>query len=233
MPVRSEFALYILSLTSFYPYRPRMSNRAGVTVRGRRDSQQFESFTGTLDSVLDLVLVVDLDAENVLDLLGVDDNFLELLRLVVLLVLRELDGDAPADRGDVPLELSDSRFARVAVDDHVDRLLLELDYAVRESVLLDLLRNQVLEGDLELLVGGIARNPDDFEPVEERRLEVLERVRRGDEDDLREVEGQVQVVVRERVVLGGVQQLQQRRRRVLEGVCVSEEGTGKRFSEKK
>lgn len=51
-------------------------------------------------------------------------------------------------------------------------------------------------------------------PVEQRTGDGVEHVGGADEEDLREVEGHIEVVVSEGVVLLGVQQLEQRRRGV-------------------
>ena len=77
----------------------------------------------------------------------------------------------------------------------------------------DLLRDQVALGDLDLLVLGVAGQPDDLHPVEQRRRHV-HRVRGGDEHDVRQVVIDLQVVVVEVQVLLGIEHLQQRRRRI-------------------
>ena len=94
-----------------------------------------------------------------------------------------------------------------------DRQLL-LGQAVR----LELLRDEVLARDPELLVLGVARELDHVHPVEQRARDRLELVRRADEQDLREVERQVEVVVAEVAVLLGVEHLEHRARRVAAAV---------------
>ncbi len=61
----------------------------------------------------------------------------------------------------------------------------------------ELLRQQVALGDRELLGLGVARELDRVHPVEERAGDRVERVRGADEQHLREVERQVEVVVAE------------------------------------
>ncbi len=61
---------------------------------------------------------------------------------------------------------------------------------------------------------GVALELDDLQAVEQRRLDRAQLVGRGDEQDLAQVEGQVEVVVAEGVVLGRVEHLKQRRGRV-------------------
>ena len=83
-----------------------------------------------------------------------------------------------------------------------------------EAVLLDLARHQVALGDLELLLLGVARELDHLHPVAQRRRDRVELVRGGDEQDLRQVERQVEVVVAEAGVLLGVEHLEHRAGRV-------------------
>ena len=105
-------------------------------------------------------------------------------------------------------------LARVALDDLAQRVVGELDLGPAEAVLLDLARHQVALGDLELLLLGVAGELDHLHAVAQRRRDRLELVRGGDEEDPREVERQVEVVVAEGGVLLGVEHLEHRARRV-------------------
>ena len=67
---------------------------------------------------------------------------------------------------------------------------------------------------MELLLLGVAGQPDDLHPVQQRPGDRLEDVPRRDEEDPREVERQVEVVVPERVVLRRVEHLEHRRGQV-------------------
>ena len=82
-----------------------------------------------------------------------------------------------------------------------------------EPVRLDLLRHEVALRDPELLVLGVAGERDDVHAVEQRAGNRVDRVRGADEEHLREVERQVEVVVAERPVLLRVEHLEHRRRR--------------------
>ena len=82
-----------------------------------------------------------------------------------------------------------------------------------DAVVLHLLRQQVLLGDRDLLVLGVARQADHFHPVEQRRRDV-HRVGGGDEHHVGQVVLDLDVVVDERVVLLGIEHLEQRRRRI-------------------
>src|SRR3546814_20511160 len=70
-----------------------------------------------------------------------------------------------------------------------------------------------LLGDLDLLVLGIAFEPDDLHAVEQR-LRQVERVRGGDEHDVAEVDVDLQIMVLELAILFGVENLEQRRGRI-------------------
>ena len=76
----------------------------------------------------------------------------------------------------------------------------------------DLLRHQVALGDLQLLLAGVAGDLQHLHAVEQRRGDRIQHVRRRDEDDVRQIEVHLQVVVGERRVLFGVEDLQQRGR---------------------
>ena len=83
-----------------------------------------------------------------------------------------------------------------------------------DPVLLHLARHQVALGDLQLLLLGVARELDHLHPVAQRRGDRVQLVGGGDEQDPRQVERQVQVVVAEGGVLLGVQHLEHRAGRV-------------------
>ena len=68
--------------------------------------------------------------------------------------------------------------------------------------------------DRDLLVLGVAVEPDDLHAVEQRAGDRLGHVRGRDEQDLGQVEVDLEVVVAERVVLRRVEHLEQRARRV-------------------
>ena len=121
-------------------------------------------------------------------------------------------GDAarrlPAHGRELTLELPHARLSRVLADDRPQALVGERELRALEPVRLQLLRDEVLLGDPELLFLGVAGELDHVHPVEERRRDGLQLVRRADEEDLREVEGKVEVVVAEGRVLLGVEHLE-------------------------
>ena len=77
-------------------------------------------------------------------------------------------------------------------------------------MLCNLLGQQVPLCDLDLFVLGIAFEPDDLHPVQQR-LRQVEAVRGGDEHDVRQVAIQFQIVILELAVLFGVEHFEQGR----------------------
>ena len=83
-----------------------------------------------------------------------------------------------------------------------------------QAVALELTGEQVVARDRDLLVLGVAVEADDLQPVQQRAGDGLEHVRGREEQHVRQVEVDLEVVVAERVVLRRVEHLEQRRRRV-------------------
>ncbi len=152
-----------------------------------------------------LDLVVDaLGPQDLADLVGPHHD-----RRVV--ALGHPAGDPARDGGEPPLELAHPGLAGVLGDHGADAVVGDLEEPLRQPGRLDLARQQVAAGDVELLLLGVAGEADDLHPVEERPGDRLQDVRGRDEEDLGEVERQVEVVVPERVVLGRVEHLEHRR----------------------
>ena len=116
-----------------------------------------------------------------------------------------------ADRTDSALQAAHARFARVVADDVAHRLFRKLDLFGRDSVLLNLPRNQVLECDVNFFFLGVALQFDDLHAIAQRLGDGVEHVRGGDEEHLRQVERHVEIVVAERRVLLGIERFEQRR----------------------
>ncbi len=105
-------------------------------------------------------------------------------------------------------------LVRVLADDETQHLVGQRDRAWSQPVRLDLFRHEIALRDAELLVLGVTGERDHVHPVEQRRRDRVDRVRRADEEDLRQVERQVEVVVAERRVLLRVEHLEHRARRI-------------------
>ena len=89
-----------------------------------------------------------------------------------------------------------------------------VDFLGAQAVPLDLPRPEMAARDGHLLVGRVAVEPDHFHAVDERARDGVGDVGRRDEQHVRQVELDVEVVIAERVVLRRVEHLEQRRRRI-------------------
>ena len=78
-----------------------------------------------------------------------------------------------------------------------------------DAVVPELLRHQELLGDAALLAARVAGHLDDFHAIAQRVRDVAAVVGGGDEGHVRQIEGQIDVVVDEGVVLRGVQHFEQ------------------------
>ena len=127
---------------------------------------------------------------------------------------RDLGHVAADQGGDLALQVAHAGLARVLADDQTERFLRDRDLAGMQAVREHLLGDQEALGDLHLLLLGVAREVQDLHPVAQRGRDGFQRVRGRDEHHLREVEGHVEVVVAEVLVLLGIEDLEQRRGRV-------------------
>ena len=123
-------------------------------------------------------------------------------------------GDLAERLAELPFELAHAGLPRVPGDDGVQGVVGDDHLAVLEAVAAHLPLEQVVAGDGDLLVLGVAVDADQLEAVEQRPGDRLEHVGGGDEQHVGEVEVDLQVVVAERVVLRRVEHLEQGRRRV-------------------
>lgn len=125
-----------------------------------------------------------------------------------------LGGDLAQQPGDGPLQGAHARLAGVLPGQLAQGVLFQDHLVGAESGALQLPGQQVVAGDDDLLVLGVAVEADEFHAVGERLGDGLQHVRGRQEDHVAQVELHLQVVVAEGVVLGGVQDLQEGRRRV-------------------
>ena len=134
---------------------------------------------------------------------------------VVVLLARGLHaGDFPHDAGYLLVELAHARLAGVLVDDGSHHLF-GYDYvALFQPVVLELLGYQVPAADFDLLLEYVSADVDQLHTVEQGLRYGVEIVGRSDEQNLRQVVVDVDVVVVEGVVLFGVEYLEQSRSRV-------------------
>jgi hypothetical protein len=133
--------------------------------------------------------------------------------------LGDLHGGRAQDGADLALQAADTGLARVLANDGAQRLVGDLDVLHRrirafQAVRLELALDEVTLGDLELLLFGVAGELDDLHAVAQRARDGVEHVRRGDEQNLRQVEVDREVIVAEVRILLGIEHLEQRRGRV-------------------
>ena len=129
----------------------------------------------------------------------------------VLVALRAAPCRLSADRADLALEIPDTCFTRVPENHRAQPVVGEAQRLGCEAVVGHLLGHEVLARYLELLDLGVAGKLEHFHAVAQRRRNRIQHVGRGDEEDLRQIERHIEVVVAERVVLLRVEHFEQRR----------------------
>jgi hypothetical protein len=130
------------------------------------------------------------------------------------LALHHLARHLAADLADLPFQPAHAGLAGVAADRLHQQFLGKIDLIALQPVRLQLLRQEVAPGDLDLLILSVTADIDDLHPVAQRARDRAERVGGADEEDAREVERQIEVMVHEIAVLLRVQHFQQRRGRI-------------------
>ena len=120
----------------------------------------------------------------------------------------------PADGGQPPLQLPDTGLPGVVPDDGPDYAVFDPQGALLQSVLRQLLWQQMAAGDLHLLLIGITGELNHLHAVQQGPGDCVRGVGGGDEHHLPQVHGNLQKMVPEGVVLLAVQHLQKSRRRV-------------------
>src|ERR1700761_4392702 len=138
-----------------------------------------------------------------------------------LLALRWIDcafSDATrsfaADRSDELLEPADARLARVMARDKSHARRRKVDVLRRDSVFLDLARNQVALCDIDLLLLGITGEVNDLHTVEQWPRYRIQLVGCADKEHVAQVKRLIKIVVAESIVLLRIQRFKQRAGRV-------------------
>src|SRR6185503_6281606 len=132
----------------------------------------------------------------------------------VALALRHLQRNLAGKSPDAALELSHSGLASVAADDGLQSFVCYVDLLFTKPGLSYLPGNQIPLGDVQFLLLAIAGEPDDFHSISQSRRNWAQLIRRRDEEDSRQVERQVDIVIPEREVLRGIEYLEKRRSRI-------------------
>src|SRR6266481_9821734 len=119
-----------------------------------------------------------------------------------------------ADIANFPLQVSHPGFAGVGANDLPDRVVRELHVLLRQPRLQHLLLYQELFRDLDFFRFRVAVQTQYFHAILQGGWNGMDHVRRGHEEDLREVVFDVEVMVHKHEVLFGVEHFEQRRRGV-------------------
>ena len=114
------------------------------------------------------------------------------------------------DARDAALELAHARLARVQPRHRRDHVGIERHELRIEAVRRELPRHEELARDRVLLVIDVARQPDDLHAVAQRLRNLRERVRGRDEQHLREIVVDFEIVIVEGGVLLRIEHLEQR-----------------------
>ena len=146
-------------------------------------------------------------AEQVVQPIRTDLDLLDLMG-------RYLAGDFSAEATNLPFQLTNTGFPGVLGNDALERVRTQVQLLRSQTVGLELPRHQEPFGNFELLAFGITRKLDDFHAVEQGSRQVLQEIRRADEEHFREVEGHAEVMIDEGVVLGRIEDFEQGGRRV-------------------
>ena len=122
---------------------------------------------------------------------------------------RDLARDLARHLSDLPLELAHTSLTRVPRYHLAHRVVIQQQLTLLEPRLGELARDQESLGDRQFIALGIAAELDFFHAVQQRTRDVLPVVGRRDEQHFGQIERHAEVVVRKRVVLRGVQHLEQ------------------------
>ena len=129
-------------------------------------------------------------------------------------LLNQTPRNLAADRTDLPFEITNAGLASVVFNDRFQPFIGEDDLLFLQPVVCSLFFDQVALGDLHLLALGITGEPDDLQTVLQSMRDRVQDIRGRDEHDLRKIVLDIEVMVVECVVLLGIQNFQQRRRRI-------------------
>ena len=123
-------------------------------------------------------------------------------------------GRFPANLSQHLLQTTHTGFARVPRNHQSQHFLRDHKLPLVQTMLFHLLGQQMVQRDLPLFLLGVGGQLDDFHTIQQRTRHGGQIVRCGQEQHIRQVERQLDIMIAERNILLGVQHLQHRRRRV-------------------
>ena len=127
---------------------------------------------------------------------------------------RQTGGGLAQHLAELALELTHTRLTRVVGHHGLDGVVGQGDLLGAQTVALELTPEQVVARDCELLVLCVAIEADDLHAVQQRTGDGVGHVRGRDEQHLGQVELDLEVVVAEGVILGRVEDFEERGRGV-------------------
>ncbi|OQA96454.1 MAG: hypothetical protein BWY25_02249 [Chloroflexi bacterium ADurb.Bin222] len=130
------------------------------------------------------------------------------------LLLRQTAGRFATQAADLTLQVADAGLVGVAANQQMQRAIGETRRLRLQTVQLQLPGDQKAPRDFDFLFLGVAREFNDLHAVFQSGRNRVQDIRRGDEKHLREVIRNLQIVIRESVILLRVEHFEQRRRRV-------------------
>ena len=102
------------------------------------------------------------------------------------------------------LQRADTCLTGIVTNDAFDDLITELQRILFQTIFFQLFGYQMLFGDIQLLLQIVARNVDNLHTVNERGRDGAQAVGRGNEQHLRQVVTDFEIVVVKREVLFGI-----------------------------
>ncbi len=136
------------------------------------------------------------------------------LFLVLAAVFDHAARHLAADVAELALKIAHASLARVVANDFENRIVLEDNVLLTQAGLLALLFDQILLGDFELFLLGVALQLQNLHAVLQGRRDGMQHVGRGHEQHLRKIVIDVEIVILEAGVLLRVKHLKQGRGRV-------------------
>ena len=110
--------------------------------------------------------------------------------------------------------MTDARLARVVGDNQAQHSVLDGYFVGAQTVPFDLARPQVAASNGDLLISRVSVEPNHFHTVEEWSWNGLGHVCRCNEQNMREIEFDIQIMILEGMILRRVQHFEQRGRRI-------------------
>ena len=127
----------------------------------------------------------------------------------LFVVIQDPENGFAAQGSDQTFQLPDTRFPCIIADQIDDFLVAQTELGSRKTIGLDLLRNEMFLGNVQLVHFCVGRQLNDLQTVSQRHRYIVQIVRCSDEQYFGEIVRLFQVVVAEQLVLFRVQYLQQ------------------------